>query len=126
MVFSWLHAAIALFLAAGLAFACGPLAASFLLAPRLKSPALLAPYECGLPAHGQARVRFGLNFFFYALIFLSFDVDVLYLFPVAARFNQDLSWTAVALICGFVCALVLAVVYCNRLGVFTWPRRIDV
>ena len=125
MVFSVLHLCIIVFLAAGLAFASGPLITSWLIAPRLANKTLLAPYECGLAAQGQARVCFGVSYFFYALIFLAFDVDVLYLFPAAARFNLETGWGALAILGFFVLTLLAAVAYFNRLGVFTWPRRID-
>jgi NADH-quinone oxidoreductase subunit A len=124
MVFSWLNVAVFACLAAGVAFAAGPLAASFFLAPRTRGGAFAAPYECGMVPRGQAWTRFGINYSLYALIFLSFDVDVLYLFPVAATYPQSKGWEPFVAVVVFVAVLGLAMAYFQRKGVFTWPRRI--
>ena len=125
MVFTWLNIAILLGLFLGVAFAAGPVVGSLLLAPRYRGGAFGEPYECGMPAQGPAWVRFGINYAIYALLFLAFDVDVLYLFPAATRFHLEMSWEAMSLIAVFILGLLAAVVYFQRLGVFSWPRRID-
>ena len=125
MVFSWLNIAVFASLAAGIAFASGPLAASWLLAPRTRGGAFNAPYECGMIPKGQAWTRFSINYSLYALIFLSFDVDVLYLFPVAACYPESQGWGPFYAVAVFVAVLGLAMVYFQRKGVFTWPRRIQ-
>ena len=89
MQFDWLNLAIIVFLAAGTLLGAVPLVTASLLAPRSKAPDLGLPYECGITPHGPARVRFGINYYFYALLFLAFDVDVLYLFPVAAYYPRQ-------------------------------------
>ncbi|WP_027190737.1 NADH-quinone oxidoreductase subunit A [Fundidesulfovibrio putealis] len=125
MVFTWLNVAVFACLAAGIAFAAGPLAASYLLAPRTRGGAFAAPYECGMIPRGQAWTRFGINYSLYALIFLSFDVDVLYLFPVAAHYPHSQGWGPFIAVALFVAVLAMAMVYFQRKGVFTWPRRIQ-
>jgi NADH:ubiquinone oxidoreductase subunit 3 (subunit A) len=112
----------------GLAFAVGPLIVSLLLAPKSTGGAFAESYECGIPTHGrQAWVQFGLTFYFYALIFLAFDVDVLYLFPVAAILREKRRLAALLqgpdLHRRAGCARGF---YFWRKGVFTWPRRIRV
>ena len=87
MQFSWFNLAVILFLGAGALFGLAPLIGATLLAPRSKGGDIGLPYECGITPHGPARVRFGINYYFYALLFLAFDVDVLYLFPVAAVYR---------------------------------------
>ena len=126
MVFTWFQAAILLFFAGGVLFAVGPLAAGLVLAPRARGGALAETYECGVPTHGPTWVRFGINYYFYALIFLAFEVDILYLFPVAAAYAspQGLATTCKLLV--FLAVLAAAVVYFMRKGVFTWPRKIQV
>jgi len=127
MVFSWFQAAILLFFVGGLAFAGGPLLAGMLLAPHAKGGALSEPFECGVPTHGQAWARFSINYYVYALIFLAFEVDILYLFPVAASYGTTpagLSSTVKLLV--FIAVLAAAMVYFTRKGVFTWPRKIQV
>jgi NADH-quinone oxidoreductase subunit A len=74
---------------------------------------------------GQAWTRFGINYSLYALIFLSFDVDVLYLFPVGACYPQSQGWGPFVAVAVFLGILGLAIFYFQRKGVFTWPRRIQ-
>lgn len=124
MVFSWLNVAIVLALMAGLAFASGPLIGSLLLAPKARGGELKTPYECGVRPYGSAKVRFGVNFFFYALIFLAFDVDVLYLFPVAVFYPQSEGLGDFYKLFVFLAVLALACIYFWKKGVFTWPRKI--
>jgi NADH-quinone oxidoreductase subunit A len=87
----------------------------------------LQAYECGVEPFKQMwDYRFGISYYLYALIFLAFDVDVLYLFPVATIYNTD----AVSAIRGiselfiFVGILSLAIIYAWVKGVFTWERKI--
>jgi len=124
MQFDGLSGALLLFLGAGVLFCAGPLVASILLAPRSRGGDLGLPYECGIQPHGPARVRFGINYYFYALIFLAFDVDVLYLFPVAVFYPASQGWAIFWELAFFLGILVLAVLYFWRKGVFTWPRRV--
>ena len=126
MVFTWFQAAILLFFLGGVLFAAGPILGSLILAPKAKGGALGEPYECGVPTHGNSWIKFGINYYFYALIFLAFEVDILYLFPVAAAYAspQGLATTFKLLV--FLAVLAAAVVYFMRKGVFTWPRKIQV
>jgi NADH:ubiquinone oxidoreductase subunit 3 (subunit A) len=124
MQFSWFNLAVILFLGAGVLFGLAPLIGATLLAPRSKGGDIGLPYECGITPHGPARVRFGINYYFYALLFLAFDVDVLYLFPVAAVYPVSPGWAIFWELVVFLGILALAVVYFWRKGVFTWPRKV--
>ncbi len=124
MVFTWLHAAIIVFFIAGLAFAGGPLLGSVLLAPKARGGDLALPYECGMVPHGASWMRFGINYYVYALLFLAFDVDVLYLFPVAAYYPHAEGLVPVIKVFIFLAVLALGVLYFWRKGVFTWPKRV--
>ena len=125
MVFSWLHLTIILFLVLGVAFAGGPLILGLLLSPRAKGGDIGMPYECGVPPTGNARIKFGINYYLYALIFLAFDVDVLYLFPVSVQYKMTEGWTAFFEVLLFILFLALAIVYFWAKGVFTWPRKVQ-
>ncbi|MDH4318095.1 MAG: NADH-quinone oxidoreductase subunit A [Desulfobulbaceae bacterium] len=82
--------------------------------------------ECGMKPIGSAWIRFGIIYYMYALIFLAFDVDVLFLFPVAATYNTGglengiRDFVEVVI---FVGILSLAVIYAWVKGVFKWERR---
>ena len=80
--------------------------------------------ECGMEPIGSAWLRVGIIYYLYALIFLAFDVDVLFLFPVAVAYNDPSlgAWDFVEILI-FVAILSLAVVYAWRKGVFTWEKK---
>jgi len=122
---------IASFLLGGLAFALGPIAIVYLLMPlktRQLSGKALSPVECGMDPIGDSWIRYGARpYYFYALIFLAFDVDVLFLFPVALVYNRlpifvgsvrDFIEVVI-----FVGILALAIVYAWIKGVFKWERK---
>jgi NADH:ubiquinone oxidoreductase subunit 3 (subunit A) len=124
MVFSWLHLVIACFFLAGVLMAAGPLLGAYLLAPRAKGGDLGLPYECGIRPLGDAWIQFGVNYYIYALLFLAFEVDVLYLLPVSVQY-PSLGLDAMVKVFIFLFILLLAVVYFWAKGVFTWPKRIE-
>ena len=126
MVFTWLQAAILFFFLGGVLFGAGPLLGSLFLAPKAHGGAMGATYECGVPTHGRTWVKFGINYYFYALIFLAFEVDILYLFPIAALFAKPQGLEAAVKLLVFIAVLAAAIIYFMRKGVFTWPRRIQV
>ena len=126
MVFTWLQAAILLFFLGGIAFGAGPLLGSLALAPKAHGGAMGETYECGVPTHGRTWVKFGINYYFYALIFLAFEVDILYLFPIAALYARPQGLEAAVKLLVFLAVLAAAIIYFMRKGVFTWPRRIQV
>lgn len=73
---------------------------------------------------GDSWVRYGVVFYLYALIFLAFDVDVLFLFPVAIAYNNEMFiYRDFVEIFIFVGILSLAIVYAWAKGVFTWKRK---
>lgn len=124
MVFTWFHLALILFFLSGIAFAGVPLLVSLLIAPRYKGGDLRMPYECGIPPQGSAWTSFGFNYYFYALIFLAFEVDILYLFPVAVYYPDSPGWLPFVKLFIFLFILGVSVIYFWRKGVFTWPRRV--
>lgn len=119
---------VAAFFLGGLGFAVGPFIIATLFAPRgtrnisQKTNQLI---ECGMPPIGDAWIRYGVIFYLYALIFLAFDVDVLFLFPVAMAYNKVSAIGAGDFIevVLFVGILSLALVYAWNKGVFEWKRK---
>lgn len=119
---------ITAFTLGGLAFALGPIAIVQLLMPRKtrqidgKTDQFI---ECGMEPIGDSWIRYGVVFYLYALIFLAFDVDVLFLFPVVLAYNDPMfvirDFIEILL---FVGILSLAVVYAWVKGVFKWERKI--
>jgi NADH:ubiquinone oxidoreductase subunit 3 (subunit A) len=120
---------IASFTLGGLAFALGPIAIVYLFMPlktRQLSNKASQFIECGMDPIGDSWIRYGVVFYLYALIFLAFDVDVLFLFPVAIAFNDAIFASSLrdfVEIVLFVGILSLALVYAWIKGVFKWERK---
>ena len=68
-------------------------------------------------------IRFGAAYYLYALIFLAFDVDILYLFPVAAAYDRVPGMQGVLELFLFVGILTMAIAYIWVKGVFTWAIK---
>jgi len=116
---------ICAFVCGGLVAALVPYFISHLLRPTTKiTPRTLHAYECGIIPFAQSwDFRHGIAFYLYALIFLVFEVDVLYLYPVAVVFGTVAPLRGVLLFAGFIGMLSLGLVYAWRKGVFTWSRE---
>jgi NADH-quinone oxidoreductase subunit A len=115
---------VLVFLTVGIACALGVLVIARLIAPRGSFGKTLETYECGMDVYDRAwNVRFDISYYLYALIFLAFDVDVLFLFPAATAFDKISAARGISEIFIFVGILSLAIVYAWVKGVFTWPSR---
>jgi NADH:ubiquinone oxidoreductase subunit 3 (subunit A) len=120
---------ITAFIIWGLSFALGPIAIVYLLMPRkTRQVANKASQfiECGMDPIGDSWIRYGAVFYLYALIILAFDVDVLFLFPVALAYDDAIFASSIRdfiEIIIFVGILSLAVVYAWIKGVFKWERK---
>ena len=114
---------VGVFLVVGVLFAIGPIIAAWLVGGRSEGVKRAETYESGMPAIGSAWVQFSVAYYIYALIFLAFDVDVLYLFPVALAYGKDFMIRDFVEIVIFISILSLAIVYAWRKGVFTWQKR---
>ncbi len=66
----------------------GFLGLSHLLGPRKHSPAKDQPYECGLDSTGSTRDRFSVKFYLVAMLFILFDVEVVFIYPWAVNFRE--------------------------------------
>ncbi len=120
------HAYVLVFLAVGALAAALPFAVVALLAPRGRWAKTLDTYECGMEPVGPAWIRYGVAYYLYALMFLAFDVDVLYLFPVGLAYRSTPGFTVALEVLLFLAVLSLPIAFAWRKGVFTWPRRISV
>ncbi|HYA03031.1 MAG TPA: NADH-quinone oxidoreductase subunit A [Syntrophobacteria bacterium] len=114
---------VAVFLVAAVVFAVGPLIASWLIGGRSAGAKREETYESGMPTIGSAWVQFSVAYYIFALIFLAFDVDVLYLFPVALAYDKGFVIRDFVEVVIFIGILSLAIVYAWRKGVFNWQRR---
>ena len=109
-------------LAAGL-FAMGPIIIAYLIAPKSFGATRDAVYECGMPAIGSAWIQVAVIYYLFALLFLAFDVDVLFLFPVLLAYGKGYGWMDFIEVTIFIGILSLILVYAWRRGVFSWKRK---
>jgi NADH-quinone oxidoreductase subunit A len=103
----------------GAGFAGGSVALSQLLGPRRPTPEKMAPYECGMPAVGDARERQSVKFYLVAMIFLLFDIEIAFLYPWALAF-RDLGMVGLLQIVTFFALLLTGYIYVWRKGAFDW------
>jgi NADH:ubiquinone oxidoreductase subunit 3 (subunit A) len=89
------------------------------IAPRKPNPIKSQTYECGIETYGETYVQFKVQYYIYALIFLIFDVEAVFLFPWAVAFNV-LPLYAVLEGVLFILILVAGLVYAWRKGALEW------
>ncbi|MEA2114939.1 MAG: NADH-quinone oxidoreductase subunit A [Thermodesulfobacteriota bacterium] len=119
---------VTIFLIGALLFGFGPIIIVKLLSPSSHTRNVANKtgqfIECGMEPIGSAWIRFGIIYYMYALIFLAFDVDVLFLFPVAVAYNSpEFVVRDLVEIFIFVGILSLALVYAWVKGVFKWEQK---
>jgi NADH-quinone oxidoreductase subunit A len=113
------YAFIGLFVIAAVAFPLLPLAAARFLRPSRPTPIKLEAYECGLEAIGDMRGQFKVQYYLYALAFVIFDVEAIFLFPWAVAYNQ-LGMFALIEMAIFLVILGLGLAYAWRKGALRW------
>ncbi len=90
-----------------------------LIAPRKPNPLKTETYECGIETFGETRVQFKAQYYIFALVFLIFDIEVVFLYPWAVAFDQ-LPMFAVLEGVLFILILVAGLMYTWRKGVLEW------
>jgi NADH-quinone oxidoreductase subunit A len=116
----WLSILLMIVLGAG--FAAVSVLLSLMLGPKKPSPEKLAPYECGMPAVGDARERQSVKFYLVAMIFLLFDIEVAFLYPWAMAL-RDLGWPGFVQVVLFMALLLSGYVYVWRKGALEWGAK---
>jgi NADH-quinone oxidoreductase subunit A len=112
-------ASILIMIALGAGFALISVLLSRVLGPRKPTAEKAAPYECGMPAVGDARERQSVKFYLVAMIFLLFDIEVAFLYPWAMAL-RELGWGGFTQVLLFMFLLVTGYVYIWRKGVLDW------
>jgi NADH-quinone oxidoreductase subunit A len=89
------------------------------LGPRRPLKVKSEPYECGLPSEVRKSFRFGISFYLIAMLFILFDIEVLFLYPVALQIDKLGAFALVETIV-FVVLLLVALVFVWRRGALEW------
>ena len=91
-----------------------------MVGPRRPSKAKSDPYECGLPTEVSRTFRFGVSFYMIAMLFILFDIEVVFLYPVGVILNAADSVFVLVEVLIFVALLLVAFVYVWRRGALDW------
>ena len=92
---------------------------NMLVSRRVPNRSKLEPYECGLPSEVRRGFRFGISFYLVAMLFILFDIEVIFLFPIAVQLRAFGEFAAVETVT-FVVLLLIAFVYVWRRGALEW------
>ncbi len=93
--------------------------ANGLIGPKRPNEAKLDPYECGLPSEVKEGFRFGISFYLIAMLFILFDVEVLFLYPIAVQLKAFGLFALTETIV-FVALLLVGFVFAWRRGALDW------
>ena len=99
----------------------GMLALSYLLGQRRPTRAKLSAYECGVPPVGDARQRFSVKFYLVAMVFILFDIEVVFLYPWAVIFHELRMFGFVEMLL-FLLLVVAGFAYLWKKGVLDWSK----
>lgn len=113
----WIY--IGLFLIVGLIIPVGAISVAWILGPKKANPIKMSTYECGIETVGDSWVQFKAQYYIYALVFLVFDVETVFLFPWAVKLGQ-LGLFAVLEGIVFILILIAGLVYTWRKGMLEW------
>ena len=114
---AYLPIALAFILAIG--FAVVSLTLSRLVAPKNPTPEKLAPYECGIVPLQDPVQRFPVKFYLVAMLFVIFDVEIIFLFAWAVRW-ESFGWGGILMMGVFVLLIIETLVYVWKRGALDW------
>ncbi len=113
----WLY--VGLFFIVALIIPVGAIGVGWLLGPKKPNPIKQSTYECGIEPVGEGWVQFKAQYYIFALVFLVFDVETVFLFPWAVKLGQ-LGMFAVVEGIVFILILIAGLVYTWRKGMLEW------
>src|SRR5512147_840700 len=110
---------ILLFIFVALAFGVVTLLISYLVQPKYPEPEKLSAYECGAEPFSDARMPFPVRYYIFAMLFVIFDIEVIFLYPWAVVFTKIGLIGLIEMII-FIALFVVAYVYAWRKGALEW------
>lgn len=115
------HIVIAGFIVIGVLFYIATLSASWLLSPKNPTPEKATVYECGIEPIGSPWVRFRAGYFVYALLYVVFDIETVFLYPWAITFaNPESGWFVFIAMFVFIAILGGGLAYAWKEGALKW------
>ena len=104
---------------AAIAFSAGGILVSKILVKRSKNKVKGEAYECGIPTIGKSWIQFNVGYYLFALIFLIFEVELIFLYPWAVVVKK-MGWIAFVDIVIFIFILFLGFLYAHKKGALKW------
>jgi NADH-quinone oxidoreductase subunit A len=104
-------------------FVVATMLATHLLGPKRKSKIKLDTFECGIEVQGNARIPFSIKYFLIAILFVLFDVEVIFMYPWAVNFRELLASSGVMILIEmliFVAIFLVGFVYIIKKGALKW------
>lgn len=117
MVYNYIFIGLLILVAA--AFAAGPLLLVSILAPKKKSKNKGESYECGVITVGDSWLRFRMQYYLYAILFVLFDIETVFLYPWAVSYG-GLGFFALIEMIIFVAMLLIGLAYAWARGALRW------
>jgi NADH-quinone oxidoreductase subunit A len=112
---------IALMFVFAAGFVVTTMIATHVLGPKRKSKIKLDTFECGIESKGNARIPFNIKYFLVAILFVLFDVEVIFMYPWAVNF-KSLQWEGFAQVSVFVVLLLVGFFYIIKKGALKWEE----
>jgi NADH:ubiquinone oxidoreductase subunit 3 (subunit A) len=100
-------------------FPGAPILIARFISPRKPNPIKQQTYECGIETVGDTWIQFKVQYYIYALVFVIFDIEAVFLFPIAAAYDE-LALFAVFEVVLFVLILAVGLAYAWRKGALEW------
>ena len=126
--YTWNYIPLMIQILVAVGMGCSMTTMSFLIGRHRRLKTKLEAYECGIPAEGDARGRFSVKFYMVAMLFILFDVEVVFMMPWAVVYRSMLHDTTLSTLFGFWEMLVylgfvaVGLYYIVRKGVLNWSQ----
>lgn len=114
------YGTLLIFILFGIIFGVGGLIANAVIRPNHPGPVKNATYECGMEPIGDALIRYNIRFYVFALLYVVFAVEAVFLFPWAVVYSSLAGLFAFVEVLIFLFILVLGLAYAWTKGALTW------
>ena len=115
------YAPIAIMFVLAFGFVATTMVVTHALGPKRKSKTKLDPFECGIESQGNARAPFNIKYFLVAILFVLFDVEVIFMYPWAVNF-KELRLTGFLEMLVFIGLLLIGFFYLRKKGALNWEE----
>ena len=119
MIEAYLPALLLTVVASGLAILLFTVAS--LMGPKAMTPTKAIPYESGSETDGANHIKLSVKFYLTAILFVVFDIEVVFLFPWASIF-RELGWFGLFEMMAFIVTLSITLFYCWKKGALQWEK----